>query len=137
VKEVIQGIYVDEIDEKVLFDRLNEIIKRNGKVIVSEEESKKIGFSPKYLSNDKCCEPCDVPEEDEGEGWAELPSNTVKVKGFVTQEIVDAFYAPVAQEARPIVEELDPPVNEPTMDELMQKRNEIMKEWSEKDKKDD
>jgi hypothetical protein len=61
----------------------------------------------------------------------------VKVKGFVPQEIVDAFYVPVAQEAMPIVEELDPPVDEPTMDELIQKRNEIMKEWSEKDKKDD
>jgi hypothetical protein len=102
-----------------------------------KEESKKIGFSPKYLSNDKCCEPCDVPEEDEGEGWAELPSNTVKVKGFIPQEIVDEFFAPVAQETMPIIEELDPPVDEPTMDELIQKRNEIMKEWSEKDKKDD
>jgi hypothetical protein len=49
----------------------------------------------------------------------------VKVKGFVPQEAI------------PIIEELDPPVDEPTMDELIQKRNEIMKEWSEKDKKDD
>ena len=120
-----------------MFDRLNEIIKRNGKVVVSEEESKKIGFALKGSSNDKCCEPCEEEEDDEGEGWAELPSNTVKVKGFVPQEIVDAFYAPVAQENRPIVEELDPSVDEPTMDELIQKRNEIMKEWSEKDKKDD
>ena len=137
VKEVIQGIYVDEIEEKTLFDRLNEIIKRNGKVVVSEEESKKIGFALKGSSNDKCCEPCEAEEDDEGEGWAELPSNTVQVKGFVPQDIVDAFYAPVAQEAMPIVEELDPLVDEPTMDELIQKRNEIMKEWSEKDKKDD
>lgn len=45
VKEVIQGIYVDGISEDDLFDRLETIRKKNGKLKVSEEEGKKIGFS--------------------------------------------------------------------------------------------
>ena len=76
VKEVIQGIYVDEIDEKVLFDRLNDIIKRNGRVVVSEEESKKIGFS---LNIDKKCESiCNDsphPVEEDGECGEAYPGD--------------------------------------------------------------
>ena len=70
VKEVVQGIYVDQIEEKVLFDRLNEIIKRNGRVCVTEEEAKKIGFS---LDNqDKKCS-CNELKEEEGEGYYDEP----------------------------------------------------------------
>jgi SpoVK/Ycf46/Vps4 family AAA+-type ATPase len=72
VKEVIQGIYVDQIDEKVLFDRLNDIIKKNGRVCVSEEETKKIGFSLK--ESDKSCgydEPRPISEEKESESICE------------------------------------------------------------------
>ena len=45
LKEVIQGIYVDGFTEVEIFDRLEELIKKDGKVKISEEESKKIGFA--------------------------------------------------------------------------------------------
>lgn len=106
VKEVIQGIYVDQIDEKVLFDRLNDIIKKNGRVCVSEEETKKIGFSLK--ESDKSCgydEPRPIVEETEGEslcgeaydedvdeGWActnpvAEPKNRAIVRGFKDEKV--------------------------------------------------
>lgn len=44
VKEAIQGIYIDNIDEDAVFKRLTDILARNGKVVVSEDDVKKIGF---------------------------------------------------------------------------------------------
>lgn len=117
VKEVIQGIYVDEIKESVLFERLNEIIKRNGRVVVSEEESKKIGFS---LNADKKCEGPYVEEGDESESpgddddWATAPSNDVKVRGFVPYKIKKAFLVNNdVPGTNPVVEDLDPIPDEP------------------------
>jgi hypothetical protein len=97
VKEVVQGIYVDEIDETALFDRLNEIIKKNGKVIISEEKSKKIGFTSEGSQSNKnklreapqesFDEPIPGYGEDDDEGWAEqgespAGQNEVTVHGF-------------------------------------------------------
>lgn len=48
VKEVIQGIYVDDIGEVEIFERLENLIKKNGNINISEEESKKIGFAVDY-----------------------------------------------------------------------------------------
>lgn len=45
LKEVIQGIYVDGFTEVEIFDRLEDLIKKDGRVKISEEESKKIGFN--------------------------------------------------------------------------------------------
>jgi len=45
LKEVIQGIYVDGISEVGVFDRLEDLIKKDGKIRVSEDEAKRIGFS--------------------------------------------------------------------------------------------
>ena len=45
LKEVIQGIYVDGLSEVEIFDRLEELIKKDGKVKVTEEETSKIGFN--------------------------------------------------------------------------------------------
>lgn len=65
VKEVIQGIYVDGISEVAIFDRLEELIKRNGKIKVTEDEAKKIGFTNKAeedsMQNDCIDEPCVTP----------------------------------------------------------------------------
>jgi hypothetical protein len=61
VKEVIQGIYVDGISEVAIFDRLEELIKRNGKIKVTEDEAKKIGFANNVeedAQNDCVDEPC-------------------------------------------------------------------------------
>jgi hypothetical protein len=153
VKEVIQGIYVDQIDETTLFERLNEIIKKNGKVVVSEEESKKIGFAYEKAkriggllcsSNDQSTEPRPVdPEEGEGYGecdgiekdedtlddeWASNSSthNQVKVSGF-------GIPGKLPQEIREAFETPE----EPSMDKLISHRNKIMKEWAEKDKEGD
>lgn len=113
VKEVIQGIYVDEIKESLLFERLNEIIKRNGRVVVSEEESKKIGFS---LENDKS--QCSYVEEDEADSpnddWATAPSSDVKIRGFAPYEIKKAFITNNdVPGTNPVVEDLDPVPDEP------------------------
>ena len=44
VKEVIEGIYVSEIPEDELFDRINNSIKMRGKYITTESNSQKLGF---------------------------------------------------------------------------------------------
>ena len=132
VKEVLQGIYVDEIDETVLFDRLNEIIKNKGKIVVSEEQAKKIGFSTgntlrsRLIERGGDCNPCPIEEdgrveidEDDNEGWGNDPVNEVRGSGVTV---------------RPSKEQIP---EEPTMDELIEHRNKIMKEWAEKDKEDD
>lgn len=81
VKEVIQGIYVDQIPEVVLFDRLNEIIKKNGRVTVTEEETKRIGFAAKQTGKlvkakdeDVPLDPIPCEEEDASESWARTES---------------------------------------------------------------
>jgi hypothetical protein len=62
VKEVVQGIYVDGISEVAIFDRLEELIKRNGKIKVTEDEAKRIGFTNNEdedsMQNDYIDEPC-------------------------------------------------------------------------------
>ena len=45
LKELIQSIYVDGLDEGEAISRLNDIIKHNGVYKISEEERKKIGFN--------------------------------------------------------------------------------------------
>jgi SpoVK/Ycf46/Vps4 family AAA+-type ATPase len=52
LKEVIQGIYVDGISEVGVFDRLEDLIKKDGKIRVSEDEAKRIGFSTEDSDND-------------------------------------------------------------------------------------
>ena len=52
LKEVIQGIYVDGISEVGVFDRLEDLIKKDGKIRVSEDEAKRIGFSTEDSYND-------------------------------------------------------------------------------------
>jgi len=52
LKEVIQGIYVDGISEVGVFDRLEDLIKKDGKIRVSEDEVKRIGFSTEDSEND-------------------------------------------------------------------------------------
>lgn len=52
LKEVIQGIYVDGISEVGVFDRLEDLIKKDGKIRVSEDEVKRIGFSTEDSVND-------------------------------------------------------------------------------------
>ena len=45
VKELIQGIYVDDVPEEEVFDRIEKARKRNGKYKVSEDDGRKIGFT--------------------------------------------------------------------------------------------
>lgn len=52
VKEAIQGIYIDAIEENAVFKRLEDIINRNGKVVISEEDVKKIGFGSSSQDDD-------------------------------------------------------------------------------------
>ena len=94
LKEVIQGIYVDGISEVGVFDRLEDLIKKDGKIRVSEDEAKRIGFSTEDSDNytvggDTECnemdEPCYNPNPKVVE--ATEPSNTVRkqirvIKGF-------------------------------------------------------
>ena len=69
VKEVVQGIYIDDIDEDTLFDRINKSIERNGIYKVSEDDGKRIGFyndgnCDEDRGDESCCNP--VILEDEG-----------------------------------------------------------------------
>ena len=62
VKEVIQGIYIDDIDEETVFDRINKAIEHNGIYKVSEDDGRKIGFHTGEKL-ESCCNP--VIAEDE------------------------------------------------------------------------
>jgi hypothetical protein len=90
LKEVIQGIYVDGFTEVQLFERLEDLIKKDGKVKVTEDAARKIGFSNTGAteSND-----CKEAEEDcpatpgtiiqESPCVPQTPSrNKVRVSGF-------------------------------------------------------
>ena len=56
---------MDGISEVAIFDRLEELIKRNGKIKVTEDEAKKIGFANNVeedsVQNDCVDEPCATP----------------------------------------------------------------------------
>lgn len=54
LKEVIQGIYVDGISEVVIFDRLNDLIDKDGKIKITEDQHKRIGFSEEDASDKPC-----------------------------------------------------------------------------------
>lgn len=82
LKEVIQGIYVDGFTEVEIFDRLEELIKKDGRVKITEEESKKIGFT-----NNAKGEEGQTPEAEESEtpkqAGVTVSNNKVRVvKGF-------------------------------------------------------
>ena len=82
LKEVIQGIYVDGFTEVEIFDRLEDLIKKDGRVKISEEESKKIGFT-----NNAKGEEGQTPEAEESEtpkqAGVSISNNKVRVvKGF-------------------------------------------------------
>jgi hypothetical protein len=47
VKEVVQGIYVDDIPEDEIFERINDAIKRKGRYNTTENEPTQVGFSAK------------------------------------------------------------------------------------------
>ena len=112
VKEVIQGIYVDQIEEKVLFDRLNEIIRRNGKVCVTEEETKKIGFSLEGEKNKQCkCEEDHPRLIEEDEGYEEEPEYDDGLNdnwACNPRPIVRGFSNKESAGSNPIIEKLDP-----------------------------
>jgi SpoVK/Ycf46/Vps4 family AAA+-type ATPase len=55
VKEAIQGIYVDDIAEDVVFERIEKSRKHNGSYKVSEDDGRKIGFLDGDSSGEKCC----------------------------------------------------------------------------------
>lgn len=63
VKEVVQGIFIDDIPENIVFERINKSIQSGGMYKVSEED-KKIGFSN---SLDEFGMDSPVPEEDESD----------------------------------------------------------------------
>lgn len=82
LKEVIQGIYVDGFTEVEIFDRLEDLINKDGRVKISEEESKKIGFT-----NNAKGEEGQIPEAEESEtpkqAGVTISNNKVRVvKGF-------------------------------------------------------
>jgi SpoVK/Ycf46/Vps4 family AAA+-type ATPase len=80
LKEVIQGIYVDGFTEVEIFDRLEDLIKKDGRVKISEEESKKIGFTNNAKGEEGL-----TPEAEESpkQAGVTVSNNKVRVvKGF-------------------------------------------------------
>ena len=64
VKEAIQGIYIDDIDEETVFKRINDAIAHNGLYKISEDDGKRIGFDcedggdegvPLPCKDESCC----------------------------------------------------------------------------------
>ena len=89
LKEVIQGIYVDGFTEVQLFERLEDLIKKDGKVKVTEDGAKKIGFNSSGTTESNDCEEEDVPSlpgtiiEESPRVVKQVPArNKVKVSGF-------------------------------------------------------
>ena len=91
MKEVIQGIYVDGFTEVQLFERLEDLIKKDGKVKVTEDGAKKIGFNSSGAteSNDSKEAEEDCPSlpgtiiEESPRVVKQVPArNKVKVSGF-------------------------------------------------------
>ena len=89
MKEVIQGIYVDGFTEVQLFERLEDLIKKDGKVKVTEDGAKKIGFNSSGATESNDCEEEDVPSlpgtiiEESPRVVKQVPArNKVKVSGF-------------------------------------------------------
>jgi SpoVK/Ycf46/Vps4 family AAA+-type ATPase len=81
LKEVIQGIYVDGLTEVQIFDRLEELIKKDGKVQITEDAPKKIGFNSGATESSDCKE----AEEEEAAAPQVIQSpnrNKVRVAGF-------------------------------------------------------
>jgi SpoVK/Ycf46/Vps4 family AAA+-type ATPase len=62
LKEVIQGIYVDGFTEVEIFDRLEELIKKDGQVKITEDSGKKIGFNSGATECNKDAEECEATE---------------------------------------------------------------------------
>jgi SpoVK/Ycf46/Vps4 family AAA+-type ATPase len=89
LKEVIQGIYVDGFTEIQLFERLEDLIKKDGKVKVTEDGAKKIGFNSGGTVESNDCEEEDSPSllgtitEESPRVVRQVPArNKVKVSGF-------------------------------------------------------
>ena len=61
LKEVIQGIYIDDIDEETVFERITKAIAHNGLYKVTEDDGRRIGFH----DDDKVTECNPVVLEDE------------------------------------------------------------------------
>lgn len=70
VKEVVQGIFIDDIPENIVFERINKSIQSGGMYKVSEED-KKIGFSNSL--DEFGMDLPTVPEEDESD-YAYVPN---------------------------------------------------------------
>jgi len=76
LKEVIQGIYVDGFTEVELFERLEELIKKDGKVKITEDATKKIGFNSGVTESNDC-------KESAARVVEQTPArNKIKVSGF-------------------------------------------------------
>ena len=95
MKEAIQGIYVDGIDEDTVFDRIEKARKKNGQYKVTEDDGRKIGFvddekefdcnkqlpgqvvecNPVYEEEDRPC----GPNEDEGCNYYDEPRNVERL----------------------------------------------------------
>lgn len=54
VKELVQGIYVDNLGEDAVIERLEEIKNKNGNITVSDDISQKIGFAHSIVEEDQC-----------------------------------------------------------------------------------
>ena len=69
VKEVIQGIYIDDVDEETVFKRINDAIEHHGLYRVTEDDGRKIGFNngEKNSENEIVTDP--TYEGDEGENY--------------------------------------------------------------------
>lgn len=88
VKEVVQGIYIDDIPEDVVFERINKAISHNGFYKITEDDGRKIGFSSDN-KEEQSCEPVmleDCEGYDDIDYLDESVCNDHPVVGFGTKQ---------------------------------------------------
>lgn len=73
VKEIVQGIFIDDIPEDIMFERVNKSIQSGGMYKVSDDD-KKIGFANEL---DGFEHDCPTPEDDYGEGSYSYPRRII------------------------------------------------------------
>lgn len=77
LKEVIQGIYIDDIDEETVFERITKAIAHNGLYKVTEDDGRRIGFhdSDNDVDDVTECNPVILEDEytEEAPGYYDEP----------------------------------------------------------------
>lgn len=107
VKEVIQGIYIDDVDEETVFKRITDSIEHHGLYRVTEDDGRKIGFNKgeKIPENEIVTDPTYEGDEeddeyydgDEGVGYPDEPCLGGVLPGYTEQTQCNPRILPLSE----------------------------------------